>query len=243
MAFLFYCIIILFLPLAQPFFITPMETVVKILILLHATAGGFGLLTGPGALLVKKGSKIHRLFGKIFYWSMIVASCFALVISNLPKHHNFFLFTIGLFTLYMVLSGRRFLALKMLFRNQTASAFDWVLAILMAIAGSCMIIYGWSISSENTIGIVLIVFGFISLRMVGSSILLFRKINVKPNSWLIEHIGRMIGANIAAFTAFLVVNNNNFLPPLVAWLSPTVVFTPLIIYYTLKEARKVKIRT
>ncbi len=214
-----------------------METLVKILIIIHATAGGLGLISGPGAVLTQKGGKAHRTLGKVFYWAMIVASCFALVISNLPKHESFFLFTIGIFSLYMVLTGRRFLSLKRLYKDQKAATIDWVIAILMFIAGAVMIGYGWSISSENKIGIVLIVFGFISLRMVGSSVLLYRKKNIKPNSWLLEHIARMMGANIAAFTAFLVVNNHDLLPPLVAWLSPTVVFTPMIIYFSAKEKK------
>ena len=213
-----------------------MELLFKILIIIHATASGIGFITGPGALMVQKGGKAHRALGKVFYWAMIVASCFALVISNMPKHENFFLFTIGIFTLYMVLTGRRFLSLKKLHKDQNATAADWVIAALMAIAGGTMIGYGIKMFSTNTIGIVLMAFGFLSIRYVVSSIMLFRKKNVKPNSWLLEHISRMIGANIAAFTAFLVVNNT-FLPPLVAWLGPTVVFVPLIIYFSVKEKK------
>ena len=213
-----------------------METYIKVLIIIHATAGGIGFITGPGALMVQKGGKVHRALGKVFYWAMIVASSFSLVISNLPKHENFFLFTIGIFTLYMVLSGRRFLSLKMLFKGQKASAFDWALAILMTIGGVVMIIHGIDMCATNKLGIALIVFGVLGLRYVVSSVLLFMKKNVKPNSWLLEHISRMIGANIAAFTAFLMVNNLH-LPVLVAWLGPTVVFVPLIIYFSAKEKK------
>ncbi len=213
-----------------------MEIFVKILIIIHATAGGIGFITGPGALMVQKGGKVHRALGKVFYWAMIVASGLSLVVSNMPKHESFFLFTIGIFTLYMVLSGRRFLALKRLYKDQNASAFDWMLTVLMAIGGVVMIIHGIQMCSTNTLGYALIAFALLALRYVVSSVLLFMKKNVKPNSWLLEHISRMIGANIAAFTAFLVVNNLN-LPPLVAWLSPTVVFVPLIIYFSAKEKK------
>lgn len=213
-----------------------METFVTILIIIHASVGGIGFITGPGALMVQKGGKLHRTFGKIFYWAMIVAASLSLVVSNMPKHESFFLFTIGIFTLYMVLSGRRFLALKGLHKDQKASTFDWALAIIMTIGVGFMIGYGIKWTSTNILGIALIVFALLALRYVVSSVLLFMKKNVKPNSWLIEHIGRMIGANIAAFTAFLVVNNLN-LPPLVAWLSPTIVFVPLIIYFTAKEKK------
>lgn len=216
-----------------------MNTLVEILIIIHATFGSLALVSGPGAILTRKGGKMHRRFGKIFYYSLIIASCLALIISNLPGHKNLFLFTIGIFSLYMVLSGRRFLSLKMLYKDQKASTFDWVLAIVMLISGIVMVVYGIMLAFTTAIGYVLILFGALSLQMVIASIRLFLRKNVKPNSWLLEHIGRMLGANIATFTAFLVVNNR-ILPPLVAWLLPTVVFVPIITYFSAKERKKNK---
>jgi hypothetical protein len=63
------------------------------------------------------------------------------------------------------------------------------------------------------------------------------------NYWLLIHIQRMIAGYIAALTAFLVVNNT-YLPSIVAWLLPTVIFTPLIFYWSKKNAvKKINLKT
>jgi hypothetical protein len=49
--------------------------------------------------------------------------------------------------------------------------------------------------------------------------------------YLREHVGRMTGSYIAAFTAFL-VNNASFLTPLVVWLGPTVLGFGVIWYFS-----------
>jgi hypothetical protein len=66
--------------------------------------------------------------------------------------------------------------------------------------------------------------------------------NIKnKNYWLLIHIQRMVGSYIAALTAFLVVNNT-YLPPLMAWLMPTIIMTPLIFYWSKKNAFRTLIR-
>jgi FtsH-binding integral membrane protein len=73
------------------------------------------------------------------------------------------------------------------------------------------------------LNIILLVFALILLIM--SSIDLFRKPD--PSKAASLHGGRMGGAFIASVTAFLVVNND-FMHPLIAWLGPTVIGSPLI---------------
>ncbi len=52
------------------------------------------------------------------------------------------------------------------------------------------------------------------------------------------HLGNMMGAYIASFTAFLVVNE--VLPPLVGWLGPTVLGSFYIAYWNIKINKKKK---
>src|SRR5690606_28721653 len=54
-------------------------------------------------MLVRRGGKVHKLWGKIFSISMITSSLISLLIASFPGHENMFLFLIGIFTIYMVL--------------------------------------------------------------------------------------------------------------------------------------------
>jgi hypothetical protein len=55
-----------------------------------------------------------------------------------------------------------------------------------------------------------------------------------------QHLGGMLGSYIGAFTAFLVNNNNRWIhaPQIIAWLGPTIVLVPLIIYELNKRKSK-----
>ena len=89
-----------------------METTIKIAIYIHAFFGGIGLLAGFGSVIFKKGSRNHKQSGKLFSIGMIISSLISLPICWLPKHENIFLFLIGIFTIYLVLSGNRVLGFR-----------------------------------------------------------------------------------------------------------------------------------
>lgn len=186
-----------------------MDQLFTSLLILHIAGGSTGLLTGTIAAIVQKGSKPHLLSGKIFFWSMFVASVSALILSWLPGHESLFLFAVGGFTLYMILSGYRIVLLKRLAKTQKAGFYltDYLITIfgfsftifllLMAVKG---LVHG------NTFSIVPGVFGLICLSYVALDIkLLTGKTSVKQ-LWMYNHIVRMMGAMIASYTAFLVVN-------------------------------------
>jgi len=89
-----------------------MEQLFTPLLILHILGGSAGLITGTIAALVKKGSKPHLLSGKIFFWGMFIASFSALILSWVPGHESLFLFAVGGFTLYMIVSGYRIVLVK-----------------------------------------------------------------------------------------------------------------------------------
>lgn len=63
----------------------------------------------------------------------------------------------------------------------------------------------------SSLRIVLLVFGIGTLIFVGEDLILFyRKNSSSKFLWMYTHIGRMLGAYIATFTAFLVVNGEFF---------------------------------
>ena len=214
-----------------------METTFTILLLIHIVSGSIGLITGTINLIRKKGDKPHKKFGIFFLYGMLINGVSGLLMSLI--HFNFFLFLVGVFSIYMVSTGQRYLSLKTISPTQKALKIDWILSAEMFLFGVGFIIYGvLLLLSSNNFGIVLLVFGFISISMVYQDFINYQGKNSNKNFWLLVHIQRMMGSYIAAMTAFIVVNNS-ILPGIVAWLLPTVIVTPLIF----KWSRKYKTQT
>ena len=143
-------------------------------------------------------------------------------------HPNYFLFMVGLFTLYMVGSGQRYIKHKQ-HESQEIKKLDWAISTIMFNAGFLFIGLGiWSVIKSNLFGLVFLAFGTLGLLFVRQDFLNFtNKASIK-NYWLIGHLQRMTGAFIASMSAFLVVNAtylSDTIPGFVYWLLPTTVFT------------------
>jgi uncharacterized membrane protein len=216
-----------------------MNIIFKVFLLFHIVGGSVGLLTGILNILRKKGDKKHKLIGKIFFISMMTAGSSSLVLAYI--HPNYFLFMVGVFTLYMVGSGQRYLKHKQ--QNIDSKLIDWTITILMLFAGILFVGIGiLTIIKSNLFGLVFITFGSLGLLFVRQD---FKNYNDKAtikNYWLVGHLQRMTGGFIAALTAFLVVNAKYFpeqIPSFLYWLFPTIILTPLIIRWSRKyEVKK-----
>ena len=213
-------------------------TAFKIFLWIHIVAGGTGLLSGTINIIRKKGDKYHRLAGQFFFYGMIAAAISALVLSIL--HPNYFLFIVGVFTFYMVSTGKRYLFLKETAEGQRVQLIDWLLTIMMIVFGIVFILFGtWHLIKQQSFGTVFIIFGSIGLTMAITDIKNYTGKSEYRNTWLLVHLQRMTGAYIASFTAFLVVNNT-YLPGIIAWLLPTLLITPLIFKWSKQYAVKKK---
>ncbi|WP_200974893.1 hypothetical protein [Echinicola sp. 20G] len=207
-----------------------METLFNFLLGLHITGGAAGLISGTINMIRKKGDTRHKKTGKIFFRTMLLAGLTALVLASI--HPNQFLFTIGIFTLYMLGSGYRYLYLRT--HHPQATWIDWGLSVFMIAFGIFFFLQGaQNLMNGNYFGIALFVFGGIGLSMAMTDIRFYRGKVTSKNFWLRGHIARMCGTYIASLTAFLVVNIH-FLPSLLIWLLPTVIITPMIIKWSKK---------
>lgn len=199
----------------------------NMLLYTHIFCGGLSLAIGLFMLVAKKGTAMHKSIGTIYFFTMLIASLVALPMSFI--HPNYFLFVIGVFTSYMLLSGRNYIKKAV---HPEVTRFDWALTFLMLLFGIAFIGLGaLNLIQSNYFGIVLVVFGGISLLFIFQDITNFRKKSTLKNYWLTTHLQRMVGSYIASVTAFLVVNNN-FLPGVTAWLLPTAVMVPLIVVWS-----------
>lgn len=209
-----------------------LELIFKVLLVIHILAGAIGLITGTLNIARKKGDKLHRIAGLFFLYGMLVNGFAGILMTFI--HSNLFLLIIGVFSIYMAATGQRYLFLKGLLKGQKPKSIDWILSSIMLLFGIGFVVYGILVLfSGNNFGVVLLVFGFISISMVYQDFKNYKGKNSIKNFWLLVHIQRMIGSYIAAATAFLVVNNT-ILPGIVAWLLPTIILTPLIFKWSNK---------
>jgi hypothetical protein len=146
---------------------------------------------------------------------------------------NYFLLFIGIFTYYSCLTAFRSLKLKKLHAGQRPMGIDWLIEALNGGANIGLITLGIILLSKGEIQwtIITVSFGLLGLRSGYTNVNRLRgKVNIS-NYWLLTHIGGMLGSYIGAITAFL-VNNNRWIgmPQVVAWLAPTIILVPFIIY-------------
>jgi len=206
-----------------------MKLFYEIALVIHIISGFTALVVGLLAILAKKGKYLHLKTGITFYYSMLLVAVTAISISILKS--NMFLLHIGIFSFFMVYSGYQSIKNKSL----KPGFLDWAV-FLIALVNSAFMIYSLKIP--------LMVFGGIGFSLAISDFRIFisvlQKKEIAKNQWLLRHIGMMLGSYIATFTAFLVVNLSAFNYAWIFWLLPTVIGTPLIIYWTMKYTIKKK---
>lgn len=215
-----------------------MNTIFDIFLWLHITGGSIGLLTGLVNILRFKGDLVHKQIGRLFFIAMLMTGFSSLVLASI--HTSYFLWMVGVFTLYMVFSGKRYLMHKNQYQRHEMLA-DWTISILMLIAGVVFLGMGvFALVSANSFGWVFVVFGTLGLLFVRRDFNHYRNKSTSKNQWLMGHLQRMVGSFIAALTAFLVVNAEHFpdrIPSFVYWLIPTFLLTPLIVFWSRKYGK------
>ncbi len=203
--------------------------IATLLIYIHAGLGGIALLMGALAIIFKKGSQKHKATGKYFFYAMMSSAIIALVISCLPGHHSPFLFSIGLFSMYFLLTGYRALKYK---KKVESVAIEIIGNIVMLIISAAMILY--PIISNGTVNIVLLVFGVFGILASLNTLRVLRKKDTLKKHWLRMHLGNMMGGYIAAVSAFAVVNQ--ILPGMYNWFTPGII-GGFYIYYWMRKIR------
>lgn len=214
-----------------------MEKIIDLTLIVHATSGGFALLSGILAVATKKGGKKHILSGKVYFWSMLMVIVTGLLVGW--YRDNIFLQTIAVFSFYMAFTGKRSLREK---KEVKPAPIDWFASTLAMLVSLFMLyLVANNIARIGFAGVIpmLLVFGGLLFSMsLGDLKRMFRKKFVK-HAWLYTHIGRMGGSFIATSTAFLLVNTN-VEPVWVMWLLPTFIGTPMIIFSTRKWKEKLE---
>lgn len=195
----------------------------------HIAAGVVALLTGVAAIVTTKGGARHRSAGRLYVIAMgVVVGTVVPLVAFDPTPSRIFLGLVAVFSGYFAFTGYRVLSRKR--PTDGAALVDWGAALL--VVGACLFLGGWGVGfllGGESFGLVMVVFAAIGLSVGGFDLLAF----VDPDRrdpWLLDHLGRMMGAYIATVTA-VSVTTLTMLPPVVGWLWPTAVGVPLIWYW------------
>jgi hypothetical protein len=106
------------------------------LMLTHITAGGIGIVSGALALFIKKGGRLHRIVGNVFFVSMLIMSSIGAAASPFlpkPQWANVF---IGALTFYLVATSWMTIRRK----ENSVGAFEYgALTIAVSIALAALV--------------------------------------------------------------------------------------------------------
>ncbi len=204
-----------------------------VLLGLHISAGVVTLLSALVAMLSKQLSwqhQIHVVSGRVFSSAMLLIFLTALPMSLL--RFNLFLLLISVFSFYLMLVGW----LYAIDRTGSRAKVLLVVSSAMLLVSAVMIAFGvWALLNGNSSVIPVLVFGVIGTLLARADRKVASTGGAKGKLRIAQHLTLMIGATIAAITAFLV--NTVHLEGLwgvALWLAPTLFLTPLIVVQSRK---------
>ena len=204
----------------------------NILLLVHVVAGAIALLAALVSVASKATSVSHRVHvvtGVTFVVCMAIISITGLPLAYLKG--SLFLLMIAVFSGYLTWSGWRYA------RNRSGrpSSLDWTVVFAMMAVGAMLTLYGaWSLLQGSTFGVVMIVFGGISLFLCNLDLQIFRAGGATGKLRISQHLTMMLGGTIAALTAFSANILTRYLPSQlepVAWLWPTALIVPILVLW------------
>ena len=206
----------------------------KPLLYLHILAGFISLGIAYVLLFIKKGNKRHKKLGMIYVYGMTTIFVTAIPLSLLGEF-NPFLFVIAIFSFYLAFSGYR----QGRDRNGAREQIDKALGIVFT--ATSILFYSMAVSLyliEDSMWITSVIFGSIALVF---SINDFRRMKIveRPNFYdkTNLHLNLMLAGTIATTTAFI-VTIEPFSTLWLNWVAPTIVGTPIIIYFSNRELAK-----
>ena len=204
------------------------------LLYLHILAGFISLGIAYFLLFTKKGNKRHKKLGMIYVYGMSTIFVTAIPLSLLGEF-NPFLFVIAIFSFYLAFSGYR----QGRDRNGAREQIDKVLGLFITTTG--ILFYYMAVSLfliKDSMWITSVLFGSIAL-VLGINDFRRMKIVERPNFYdrTNLHLNLMLAGTIATTTAFI-VTIEPFATIWFNWVAPTIVGTPIIIYFSKRELAK-----
>jgi hypothetical protein len=203
-----------------------------LLIAFHIAAGTIALIAAAAALASSKGDRWHVYAGRAFTLGMVVV--FLTAVPMTLMRPNLFLLLIAVFSFYLASTGW----LRARNRGGEPLLAEWIAASAMGVTAIAMCVRGVvDLRAGNSMGVVLLAFGGIGGSYAISDLYSLRRHRYRGTFRIADHLSRMLAGTIAAVTAFTVVNVR-LEPPVLVWLTPTAVLTPVIVYWNLRVRRQ-----
>jgi uncharacterized membrane protein len=199
-----------------------------ILLPLHIGSGVFALVASMLAILSAKGKKLHIRSGRVYFLGM--AGIFITAIPMALITGNQFLFITAVFSFYLAFAGIRFA------RNRSGipATIDWIAVVLMLLSGIGMwLLAALYFTDNNSNFIIPVVFGTVALSLGFRDYRTHKNQTAKGPQRIASHLSNMLGGTIAVITAVLVVNVD-IQPSWLFWILPTLLITPLIVWWSIK---------
>lgn len=203
-----------------------------LLLAVHIAAGLGTVLMGIAPVLARKGSRLHRLTGRIFagLMAILLAAAWAMTVLKM----NSYLLALSASATLTLFSGLRVLGRKRpdLRRADRATLLDW--GVTLAIAGVGLLVL-WQVLTGRNVGPAAISMALVYGALGMSSWDIWRFLRptgwpFSPELWRYEHLWKMLGAYSAVMSAFS-GNFLRFLPPPWSALWPTLVFQTLTLIW------------
>jgi len=224
-----------------------MEALHDFLLWIHIPAGTLSLILFWIPVLVKKGGKIHRKAGRIYYWCMWIVQVTALLLcfTNLMMGNIIsasFLGFLAILTGYPLWYSYEILQQKKVWTDTYFKArkmFAWVLFL-----ASMGMVVGAVLLKFQGAGILMIFFGLLGIPAIKDA-LMKKEAAMKKENRIAMHIQGTIISGIAAYTAFLSFGGRtlfgDLLPGMlqvIPWIAPTII--GVIFIRVMKRKYKVK---
>lgn len=199
-------------------------------LVVHIAGGSVALAAAALALLAVKGGVQHRRAGRVYAAAMALVCVTALPLAVLGA--DVVLLLVAVFSFYLVFAGWRFA------RNASGrpQGVDWAAAVVLGLTGLGMWGYGTVLFLRgDSQWATLAVFGFIAAALCVVD-LRYHRARRSGRQRIARHLTSMLAGTIATVTATVVVNVDTR-PEWLAWILPTVLVTPFIVWWNRRVLR------
>lgn len=205
--------------------------IASVLLVVHIVAGATALAAAFVALGTGKGAVLHVRAGRVYAAAMTLVCASALPLALYDA--DMLLVQVGMFSFYLVFAGWRFARAA----GGRARAADRAAALVLGFTGLGMWSYGAVLFARGDAQwATLALFGSIAVALSLVDWRYHRAPRRTATERIARHLTHMLAGTIATVTAVVVVNVDTE-PAWLAWILPTVVMTPLIVWWNRRVRR------